>query len=167
MATKEDRAFIKKTLSSGKNSRSNELNVYVREFFSENNNERHPSTSCVCHSGVARHATPQRSPPFLSLGPEGDSRFLSALEADGGKTFFQFSSPGRDKCRPFIRKHWEQHSAVIHVTLLCSAVLTLAGDVCPYFVHCLFPVQTINMYLTVLTNMGFNFIFCYMLFLSK
>uniref|UniRef100_A0A3B4H2D8 Cyclin B1 interacting protein 1 n=1 Tax=Pundamilia nyererei TaxID=303518 RepID=A0A3B4H2D8_9CICH len=59
----------------------------------------------VCHSGVARHATPQRSPPFLSLGPEGDSRFLSVLEADGGKTFFQFSSPGRDKCRPFIRKH--------------------------------------------------------------
>uniref|UniRef100_A0A3Q4IAZ0 Cyclin B1 interacting protein 1 n=1 Tax=Neolamprologus brichardi TaxID=32507 RepID=A0A3Q4IAZ0_NEOBR len=59
----------------------------------------------VFHSGVARHATPQRSPPFLSLGPEGDSRFLSALEADGGKTFFQFSSPGRDKCRPFIRKH--------------------------------------------------------------
>lgn len=32
MATKEDRAFIKKTLSSGKNSRSNELNVCVREF---------------------------------------------------------------------------------------------------------------------------------------
>ncbi|XP_063320307.1 E3 ubiquitin-protein ligase CCNB1IP1 [Pelmatolapia mariae] len=57
------------------------------------------------NAGVARHATPQRSPPFLSLGPEGDSRFLSALEADGGKTFFQFSSPGRDKCRPFIRKH--------------------------------------------------------------
>lgn len=57
------------------------------------------------NAGVARHATPQRSPPFLSLGPEGDSRFLSVLEADGGKTFFQFSSPGRDKCRPFIRKH--------------------------------------------------------------
>ncbi|CAI5669026.1 unnamed protein product [Oreochromis niloticus] len=57
------------------------------------------------NAGVAQHATPQRSPPFLSLGPEGDSRFLSTVEADGGKTFFQFSSPGRDKCRPFIRKH--------------------------------------------------------------
>lgn len=166
MATKEDRAFIKKTLSSGKNSRSNELNVYVREFLVRiTMKDIHQPP--VCHSGVARHVTPQRSPPFLSLGPEGDSRFLSVLEADGGKTFFQFSSPGRDKCRPFIRKHWEQQSAVIHVTLLCSAVLTLAGDVCSYFVHCLFPVQTINMYLTVLTNMGFHFIFCYMLFLSK
>uniref|UniRef100_A0A3Q1F3J8 Cyclin B1 interacting protein 1 n=1 Tax=Acanthochromis polyacanthus TaxID=80966 RepID=A0A3Q1F3J8_9TELE len=54
---------------------------------------------------VARHATPQRSPQSFSLGPDRDSRFFSCLEADGAKPFFQFSSPARDKGRPFISNH--------------------------------------------------------------
>ncbi|XP_042367792.1 LOW QUALITY PROTEIN: E3 ubiquitin-protein ligase CCNB1IP1-like [Plectropomus leopardus] len=57
------------------------------------------------NTGAARQATPQRSPHFLSTGHEGDSRFFSCLEADGAKTFFQFSSPARDGGRPFIKKH--------------------------------------------------------------
>ncbi|XP_007551441.2 E3 ubiquitin-protein ligase CCNB1IP1 [Poecilia formosa] len=54
---------------------------------------------------MARQATPQRSPQFLSAAPLGDSRFFSCLEADGAKTFFQFSSPARDKNQSFINKH--------------------------------------------------------------
>ncbi|KAM9717541.1 E3 ubiquitin-protein ligase CCNB1IP1 [Menidia menidia] len=57
------------------------------------------------NTAMARQATPQRSPQFLSLGPEAESRFFSCLEADGTKNFFQFSSPSRDKARPFISKH--------------------------------------------------------------
>ncbi|KAM6894467.1 E3 ubiquitin-protein ligase CCNB1IP1 [Lycodopsis pacificus] len=56
-------------------------------------------------TGVARPATPQRSPQFLSVGHDGDSRFFSCLEADGAKTFFQFSSPSRERGRPFMMKH--------------------------------------------------------------
>ncbi|XP_022619851.1 E3 ubiquitin-protein ligase CCNB1IP1 [Seriola dumerili] len=56
-------------------------------------------------TGVARQASPQRSPQFLSMGPDVDSRFFSCLEGDGAKTFFQFSSPAREKDRPFIKKH--------------------------------------------------------------
>ncbi|PWA28903.1 hypothetical protein CCH79_00012902 [Gambusia affinis] len=54
---------------------------------------------------MAREATPQRSPQFLSSATLGDSRFFSCLEGDGAKTFFQFSSPTRDKNQPFINKH--------------------------------------------------------------
>ncbi|XP_054916359.1 E3 ubiquitin-protein ligase CCNB1IP1 [Poeciliopsis prolifica] len=54
---------------------------------------------------TARQATPQRSPQFLSAAPLGDSRFFSCLEGDGAKTFFQFSSPARDKNQSFINKH--------------------------------------------------------------
>ncbi|XP_041636132.1 E3 ubiquitin-protein ligase CCNB1IP1 isoform X3 [Cheilinus undulatus] len=54
---------------------------------------------------VARQSTPQRSPQFLSAGLDGDSRFFSCLEVDGGKTFFQFSSPARDRGCPLIKKH--------------------------------------------------------------
>ncbi|XP_041842597.1 E3 ubiquitin-protein ligase CCNB1IP1 [Melanotaenia boesemani] len=57
------------------------------------------------NTAVARQATPQRSPQFLPLGPNVDSRFFSCLEADGAKTFFQFSSPARDKSRTSIIKH--------------------------------------------------------------
>ncbi|XP_049424368.1 E3 ubiquitin-protein ligase CCNB1IP1 [Epinephelus fuscoguttatus] len=57
------------------------------------------------NTGAAQQATPQRSPQFLSLGPDGDSRFFSCLEPDGAKTFFQFSSPARERGRPFIKKH--------------------------------------------------------------
>ncbi|XP_071374415.1 E3 ubiquitin-protein ligase CCNB1IP1 [Centroberyx affinis] len=57
------------------------------------------------NTGVARQASPQGSPQFLSAGPEGDGRFFSCLEPDGAKTFFQFSSPSRDRGRPFIKKH--------------------------------------------------------------
>ncbi|TNN71957.1 E3 ubiquitin-protein ligase CCNB1IP1 [Liparis tanakae] len=57
------------------------------------------------NAGVARHATPQRSPQFLPAGHEGDSRFFSCLEADGAKSFFQFSSPPRERDRPFMKKH--------------------------------------------------------------
>ncbi|XP_071765243.1 E3 ubiquitin-protein ligase CCNB1IP1 [Centroberyx gerrardi] len=57
------------------------------------------------NTGVARQASPRGSPQFLSAGPEGDGRFFSCLEPDGAKTFFQFSSPSRDRGRPFIKKH--------------------------------------------------------------
>ncbi|XP_070711083.1 E3 ubiquitin-protein ligase CCNB1IP1 [Pempheris klunzingeri] len=57
------------------------------------------------NTGVARQATPQRSPQFLSMGHDGDSRFFSCLEADGAKTFFQFSSPARERGRPLMKKH--------------------------------------------------------------
>ncbi|KAM6949023.1 E3 ubiquitin-protein ligase CCNB1IP1 [Aplochiton taeniatus] len=54
--------------------------------------------------GVVRHASPQGTPPFLGTGPEGDT-FFSSLEPDGAKTFFQFSSPARDRGRSFFKKH--------------------------------------------------------------
>ncbi|XP_010740027.2 E3 ubiquitin-protein ligase CCNB1IP1 [Larimichthys crocea] len=57
------------------------------------------------NTGAAQPSTPQRSPQFLSVGHDGDSRFFSCLEADGAKTFFQFSSPARERGRPFIRKY--------------------------------------------------------------
>ncbi|XP_028998583.1 E3 ubiquitin-protein ligase CCNB1IP1 [Betta splendens] len=64
----------------------------------------HHNFSTVYQPVAARQAMPQRSPQFLATGNEGDSRFFSCLEADGAKTFFQFSSPGRDRGRPF-KKH--------------------------------------------------------------
>ncbi|XP_037614364.1 E3 ubiquitin-protein ligase CCNB1IP1 [Sebastes umbrosus] len=57
------------------------------------------------NTGVARPGTPQRSPQFLSVGQDGESRFFSCLEADGAKNFFQFSSPTRERSRPFMKKH--------------------------------------------------------------
>ncbi|XP_013885050.1 E3 ubiquitin-protein ligase CCNB1IP1 [Austrofundulus limnaeus] len=56
------------------------------------------------NTAMARSMTPQKSPQYPTIGPEGDSRFFSFLEHDGPKTFFKFSSPARDKCRPFITK---------------------------------------------------------------
>ncbi|KAK9524816.1 hypothetical protein VZT92_017182 [Zoarces viviparus] len=56
------------------------------------------------HAGVVRPATPQRSPQFLSVGQDGDSRTSSCLEADEAKTF-QFSSPSRERGRPVKKKH--------------------------------------------------------------
>ncbi|XP_019951074.1 E3 ubiquitin-protein ligase CCNB1IP1 [Paralichthys olivaceus] len=56
-------------------------------------------------TGTARPATPQRSPEFHFMGSDVDSRFFSCLEADGAKTFFQFSSPTRERGRPFVKKH--------------------------------------------------------------
>ncbi|XP_060887147.1 E3 ubiquitin-protein ligase CCNB1IP1 [Labrus mixtus] len=57
------------------------------------------------NTGLARQAIPQRSPQFLSSGLDGDSRFFSCLEADGAKTFFQFSSPAQDRGQPLIKKN--------------------------------------------------------------
>ncbi|KAM7377233.1 hypothetical protein PAMA_013831 [Pampus argenteus] len=58
------------------------------------------------NTGVAQQvSTPQRSPQFLSAGHDMDSRFFSCLEADGAKSFFQFSSPAMEKGRAFIKKH--------------------------------------------------------------
>uniref|UniRef100_A0A3Q4BD53 Uncharacterized protein n=1 Tax=Mola mola TaxID=94237 RepID=A0A3Q4BD53_MOLML len=48
--------------------------------------------------------TPQRSPQFLSVCHNGDSRYFSCLEADRAKTFFHFSSPAREKGQPFTKK---------------------------------------------------------------
>ncbi|XP_068612086.1 E3 ubiquitin-protein ligase CCNB1IP1 [Brachionichthys hirsutus] len=50
---------------------------------------------------AARQAAPQRSPQFLSASHDGEGRFFSCLEAEGGKPFFQFSSPARERARPF------------------------------------------------------------------
>ncbi|TNM93772.1 E3 ubiquitin-protein ligase CCNB1IP1 [Takifugu rubripes] len=52
----------------------------------------------------ALQATPQRSPQFFSVGHDGDSRFFSCLEADGAKSFFQFSSPAKESGARFIKK---------------------------------------------------------------
>ncbi|XP_029310893.1 E3 ubiquitin-protein ligase CCNB1IP1 [Cottoperca gobio] len=57
------------------------------------------------NTGGARQATPQRSPQFLPVAQDGDSRFFSCLEADGAKTFFQYSSPTRERGRLFMKKH--------------------------------------------------------------
>ncbi|XP_015247258.1 PREDICTED: E3 ubiquitin-protein ligase CCNB1IP1 [Cyprinodon variegatus] len=53
---------------------------------------------------MARQVTPKRTPRFLSAGASGEERFFSCLEADGAKSFFQLSPPGREN-RPFINKH--------------------------------------------------------------
>lgn len=58
----------------------------------------------VRHPGAAQQATPQRSPQFLSVCHNGDSRYFSCLEADRAKTFFHFSSPAREKGQPFTKK---------------------------------------------------------------
>ncbi|XP_047449334.1 E3 ubiquitin-protein ligase CCNB1IP1 [Mugil cephalus] len=55
--------------------------------------------------GVAQQATPQRSPQFPSLCPDGDRRFFSCSESDGARSFFHFSSPAGDRGRPFVSKH--------------------------------------------------------------
>ncbi|XP_059210733.1 E3 ubiquitin-protein ligase CCNB1IP1 [Centropristis striata] len=60
-----------------------------------------PQTGHQDFTGVPRQGTPQRSPQFLS---EGDGRFFSCLDADGAKSFFQFSSPAPERGRPFTRK---------------------------------------------------------------
>ncbi|XP_029932424.1 E3 ubiquitin-protein ligase CCNB1IP1 [Myripristis murdjan] len=57
------------------------------------------------NTGVARQVSPRESPQFVSVGPDGDRRFFSCLEPEGAMTFFQLSSPGRDKGRPSIKKH--------------------------------------------------------------
>uniref|UniRef100_A0A3Q2CKU9 Cyclin B1 interacting protein 1 n=1 Tax=Cyprinodon variegatus TaxID=28743 RepID=A0A3Q2CKU9_CYPVA len=58
----------------------------------------------VFHLAMARQVTPKRTPRFLSAGASGEERFFSCLEADGAKSFFQLSPPGREN-RPFINKH--------------------------------------------------------------
>ncbi|CAJ1086138.1 E3 ubiquitin-protein ligase CCNB1IP1 [Xyrichtys novacula] len=57
------------------------------------------------NSGVARQGSPQRSPQFFSTGPDGDGRFFSCLETNGPRTFFQFSSPSRDRGPLLMKKH--------------------------------------------------------------
>ncbi|XP_046870038.1 E3 ubiquitin-protein ligase CCNB1IP1 [Hypomesus transpacificus] len=56
-------------------------------------------------SGMVRQPSPRGSPSFLGMGPEGDSRLFSSLEPEGARTFFQFSSPARERGRCFIKKH--------------------------------------------------------------
>ncbi|XP_038566095.1 E3 ubiquitin-protein ligase CCNB1IP1-like [Micropterus salmoides] len=51
------------------------------------------------NTGAPQQATPRRSPQFLSVGHDGDSRLFSGLEADGAQTFFQYSSPARERGR--------------------------------------------------------------------
>lgn len=64
--------------------------------------------SAMWHPGGAQHETPQRSPQFLSVGHDSESRFFSCLEADGGKSFFQFNSPAKERGTHFIKKYWDQ-----------------------------------------------------------
>ncbi|XP_031440355.1 E3 ubiquitin-protein ligase CCNB1IP1 [Clupea harengus] len=52
--------------------------------------------------GMDRPITPRPSPRLLGMGGEGD-RFFS-LEPDGPRTFFQFSSPAKDRARSSIPK---------------------------------------------------------------
>nr|XP_040037411.1 E3 ubiquitin-protein ligase CCNB1IP1 [Gasterosteus aculeatus aculeatus]XP_040037412.1 E3 ubiquitin-protein ligase CCNB1IP1 [Gasterosteus aculeatus aculeatus] len=65
----------------------------------------HHSFITACHPGVPRQETPHGSPPFLSAGHDGESRFFSCVEPDGAKNFFQFSSPARERGRSFMKKH--------------------------------------------------------------
>lgn len=79
------------------------LIVYVSDFLlSAAINICQPS---ICHPGGAQLATPQRSPQFLSVGHDSDGRFFSCLEADGGKSFFQFNSPTTERGPHFIKKY--------------------------------------------------------------
>uniref|UniRef100_A0A3Q3WNM9 Uncharacterized protein n=1 Tax=Mola mola TaxID=94237 RepID=A0A3Q3WNM9_MOLML len=55
-------------------------------------------------SGVHQERAAGRSPQFLSVCHNGDSRYFSCLEADRAKTFFHFSSPAREKGQPFTKK---------------------------------------------------------------
>ncbi|XP_075884464.1 E3 ubiquitin-protein ligase CCNB1IP1 isoform X2 [Nelusetta ayraudi] len=56
--------------------------------------------------GGAQPSSPLRSPQFFSMGHDGDSStFFSSLEADTAKNFFQFSSPARERGRPFTKRH--------------------------------------------------------------
>ncbi|KAM9836598.1 E3 ubiquitin-protein ligase CCNB1IP1 [Aulostomus maculatus] len=55
-------------------------------------------------TGTGLEATPRRSPTCFSVSHDGESRFFSCLEADGGRPFFQFRSPAREKSRPY-KKH--------------------------------------------------------------
>nr|XP_046236337.1 E3 ubiquitin-protein ligase CCNB1IP1 [Scatophagus argus]XP_046236338.1 E3 ubiquitin-protein ligase CCNB1IP1 [Scatophagus argus]XP_046236339.1 E3 ubiquitin-protein ligase CCNB1IP1 [Scatophagus argus]XP_046236340.1 E3 ubiquitin-protein ligase CCNB1IP1 [Scatophagus argus] len=64
-----------------------------------------PGSHHSFRTGVSQQATPPRSSQFLSVGPDVDSRFFSCMEADGATTFFHFSSPARERGRPFIAKH--------------------------------------------------------------
>lgn len=59
-------------------------------------------------AGMARLATPQRSPQFLSTGRNGDSKFFSCLEG-GANSFFQFSTPAKDRGQPLVRKYCDKH----------------------------------------------------------
>lgn len=102
------RDSVEKTWSSGKDTGSNELIVYVREFDVFTMKDIHQPP--VCRPGVARQVSPRESPQFVSVGPDGDRRFFSCLEPEGAMTFFQLSSPGRDKGRPSIKKHWDKQS---------------------------------------------------------
>ncbi|XP_074517961.1 E3 ubiquitin-protein ligase CCNB1IP1 [Halichoeres trimaculatus] len=52
--------------------------------------------------GVPWQGSPPRTPQFLS---DGEGRLFSCLETDGAKTFFQFSSPTKEKSQRIIRKH--------------------------------------------------------------
>lgn len=84
----------------------------------------------ACHPGVARPATPQRSPQFLPVGHDGDNRFFSCLEADTSKTFFQFHSPAREKGRPFIKKHWDCVCLIKHMLKCSVGLITILMHCC-------------------------------------
>ncbi|KAB5579286.1 hypothetical protein PHYPO_G00193360 [Pangasianodon hypophthalmus] len=59
----------------------------------------------VFPSGIIRQRSPHTTPPFLAVGPEGDKLFHSVLEPESFKSFFQFSSPPREKGHSFIKKN--------------------------------------------------------------
>ncbi|KAI5609889.1 E3 ubiquitin-protein ligase CCNB1IP1 [Silurus asotus] len=56
-------------------------------------------------SGIIRQRSPHSTPPFIAAGPEGDKLFPSFLEPESFKSFFQFSSPPREKGHSFIKKN--------------------------------------------------------------
>ncbi|XP_022534154.1 E3 ubiquitin-protein ligase CCNB1IP1 isoform X2 [Astyanax mexicanus] len=54
-------------------------------------------------TGLVRQHSPHGSPPFLSVGSEGDRLF--SVEPESFKSFFQFNSSPRDKSNSFMKKN--------------------------------------------------------------
>ncbi|KAF4089215.1 hypothetical protein AMELA_G00063460 [Ameiurus melas] len=59
----------------------------------------------VFPSGVIRQRSAHTTPPFLAVGPESDQLFPSFVEPESFKSFFQFSSPLREKGHSFLKKN--------------------------------------------------------------
>ncbi|CAL8241639.1 unnamed protein product [Merluccius merluccius] len=76
-------------------------NMTVGERDTPARHAHHP----VGPAGVFRHASsPRVSPPFLAMGPKGDSSsssLFTCLEPDIPTTFFNFRSPAKERGRPF------------------------------------------------------------------
>lgn len=76
---------------------------------------------CTCFpSGIIRQPSPPHiTPPFLAAVSEGDKLFPSSLEPESFKSFFQFSSPPREKGLSFIKKNWPHKNCLVWICNFC------------------------------------------------